>query len=498
MGRVNLNRETLTLEQREQFERMAGSPVTVLQIGEGNFLRGFADWMLHVCREQGLLQGSVAVTQPRPSGRRKIEQLNEQDRLYTLVVRGIENGKKVERRDIVTVFSQAFSPYEEWERMGELVESSELRFVLSNTTEAGLVYKPEPLTEGPVQSFPGKIAYLLYRRYVAFGGAADKGLIFLPCELLERNGDALRDAVLRYAADWGLPDTYLEWVRHCNRFLNTLVDRIVTGFPDEDQAETWFSTWGYDDALTTTAEPYYLWVIEGEAGLDDELPLRKAGLNVVWTNDLASFQQRKVRMLNAAHTWMAPLGLLHGIGHVREFMEHPTFGSTVRAAILEDITLTLPYPRTELMDYGNSVFERFANPYIEHRLADIAMNSLSKFRTRLLPALRHYASSGRPVPERLAAGLAGLLRYYRVRRTGDSFEGRDLLGQTYKVKDDSELLSVLASLWEQAELNREETAVTVTRLLALDSVWGENLAAWHGLVEAVCAIRELWEGGKKR
>lgn len=467
------------------------SPVTVLQIGEGNFLRGFADWMLQICRDKGLFGGSVAVTQPRPSGKAKIEKLAAQDGLYTLVIRGLENGGPVERKEIVSVFSQAFDPYAEWDRLVRLAESPDLRFVISNTTEAGLVYVPEPLTDGPVLSFPGKVAYLLHRRFEAFGGDAGKGLLFLPCELLERNGDALRDAVLRYASDWGFSESFRQWVSEHNRFLNSLVDRIVTGYPDEEQAQAWFAEWGYEDAMLSTAEPYHLWAIEGEPALDELLPLRRAGLNVHWTDDLKPYQQRKVRILNGAHTWMAPLGLLHGVEHVRGLLGHPVLGETVRETVRRDIIPTLPYPEEEMAAYADTVFERFANPYIRHRLADIAMNSVSKFKARLLPSLAWHAERGTAIPDRLALGLAGLLRYYRVERDGEDYAGTDLAGRRYTVWDDPSVLAALAVAWENG-------AETARRLLALESVWGCDMSGWDGLADAIARHWNEWEGGTTR
>lgn len=359
--------------------------MTVLQVGEGNFLRGFIDWMLQESRKRGLFGGSVAVTQPRPSGKAKIEALAGQDGLYTLVIRGLENGERVELKEIVSVISDAFDPYGDWAKWTQYAVSPELRFVVSNTTEAGLAYRPEPLEEGrPIQSFPGKIAYLLHKRFEALGGSAESGLIFLPCELLERNGDELKACVLSYSDDWGYSEAFKAWVTGHNRFLNSLVDRIVTGYP-ADQAEEWFGEWGYEDAMLNTAEPYHFWAIEGEAELDRLLPLSRAGLNVHWVDDLKPYQLRKVRILNGAHTLMTPLALVHGLEQVREVMEHGTFGPFIRAAVEEEIIPALPLPEEELREYADAVYERFLNPFIRHRLQDIAMNSVSKFNVRLLP-----------------------------------------------------------------------------------------------------------------
>ncbi|MCD9025524.1 tagaturonate reductase [Cohnella silvisoli] len=483
-----LNRSVLDETETRRLDEVSASPVTVLQIGEGNFIRGFFDWMVHRCRSQGLFDASIAVTQPRPTGKPKIDALAGQDGLYTMVIRGIENGQSVESREIVTVFSQMIDPYTEWKRLVELSISPDLRFIVSNTTEAGLVYRPETLAEGvPIISFPGKIAYLLYQRYLKFDGAANRGLILLPCELIERNGDALQDAVLQYATDWSFPAAFREWVYSHNRFLNSLVDRIVTGYPDKAQAETWFAEWGYEDELLCTAEPYHLWVIEAEPELDEMLPFKRAGLNVQWVDDLKPYQQRKVRILNGAHTLMTPLGLLYGLDHVRELMEHQTLGAFVRATVIDDIIPTLPYPENEMRTYAHSVFERYLNPYIHHRLTDIAMNSISKFKVRLLPSLAFYIERGEPIPTRLILGFAGLLRYYKVKLNGEVYEGFSLKGQSYTVRDDAKVLETLASIWEEADHAKEPLKETVERLLAQHSLWGRDLSSCLSLAESITA-----------
>jgi tagaturonate reductase len=502
-------------------DAQTNGPMKVLQIGEGNFLRAFVDWMLHVSRSKGLFDGTVAVVQPRPTGRVKIRQLAAQDGLFTVVTRGLEKGKPVERREIVTVIAEAFDPYAEWERFIALAREPELRFIVSNTTEAGLRYEPEPPGDGPIASFPGKAARLLHERWRTFQGDPRRGLILLPCELTERNGDALRDAVLRHAADWGWPEAFREWVRQHNRFLNTLVDRIVTGYPDAEQAESWFAEWGYRDAMLTTAEPYHLWAIEGEPELDDELRLRKAGLNVHYTGDLAAFRERKVRILNGAHTWMAPIGLLHGVQTVREALEHPALGPAVREAVYGEIVPATADAGGELEAYADSVFERFANPYIRHRLSDIAMNSLSKFRVRLLPSLAWYAERGERIPPRLTEGLAGLLRYYKAQPDGSGgYVSQTLDGTPVAVRDDAGLLAMAAGHWREAERGGPESGgdpecggnfgfhsdggnssreggilIAVRRLLADDRIWGCDMSRWPDLAEAVAATIAKWERG---
>jgi tagaturonate reductase len=486
-----LSNSTLHALDAVGVERSApGEPraVTVLQIGEGNFMRGFFDWMIQQCHTQGLYDGGIAVIQPRPSGKPKIDKLADQDGLYTLVIRGLEDGERIERKEIISAVANAFDPYSAWDTFLSFAASSELQIVVSNTTEAGLVYRPEPLVEGaPIESFPGKMALLLYKRYLAFEGSPERGLLFLPCELLERNGDTLKECVLRYAEDWGFSAEFHAWVRDHNRFLNSLVDRIVTGHPGEEQAEAWFAEWGYRDELVCMAEPYHLWAIEAEPELERILPLRQAGLNVHWVEDLKPYQQRKVRILNGAHTLMTPLGLLHGIEQVRELMEHPELGTFVREAVRQEIIPTLPYPAEELAAYADTVFERYLNPFIRHRLADIAMNSISKFKVRLLPSLAAYAERGAAPPDRLARGFAGLLRYYRVKREGrdGNYRGTALNGTTYTVRDDASALDVFADSWAVAESRRLPPIETAKLLLAQPTLWGRDLSAWNGLAEAV-------------
>ncbi|RIE03021.1 tagaturonate reductase [Cohnella faecalis] len=401
---------------------------------------------------------------------------------------GLENGETVERKEVVNVFRELVDPYSEWKRFVALAENPDLRVIVSNTTEAGLKFRSEALAEGkPLESFPGKIAYLLYRRYAAFQGSTEKGLLLLPCELLERNGDELLACVLRHAEEWRLPGEFSEWVRTSNRFLNSLVDRIVTGYPGDEQAQSWSGEWGYEDSEMNTAEPYHLWAIEAEPELDNVLPLRQAGLNVHWTRDLRPYQQRKVRILNGAHTLMTPLGILSGLTHVRELMEHSELGSFVVRTVENEIVPSLPYPREEMDDYAAAVFERFRNPFIRHRLSDIAMNSISKFKTRLLPTLAHYGKQHKPIPDGLARAFAALLRYYNVRATGNGFIGKTFAGAEYAVRDDESLIGLFEEIWTDAERLKQPPIRIAERFLRLEAAWGIDLAKVDGLAAGIAA-----------
>ncbi len=279
---------------------LADLPETMVQFGEGAFLRGFVDWMVDIANEKGLLGGSIVVVQPIRQG--TVRLLNEQEGLYTLLLRGVQGGQIVESRRIITAVRRAIQPYEQWEELAECFRNPGLRIVVSNTTEAGIVYVDEPYRPGVCpESFPAKAAALLVERFRAIQGDPAKGLIFLPCELIDRNGDALRRCILRHAEAWKLGPEFRRWIDEHNHFLNTLVDRIVSGYPRDDAARL-AGELDYEDELLDAGEPFHLWVIEGPARLARELPLDKAGLNVIWTDDLTPYRTRKVRILNGAHT----------------------------------------------------------------------------------------------------------------------------------------------------------------------------------------------------
>jgi len=495
-----LGRQVLKDSERERFDGDRSFPIRALQIGEGNFLRGFADWMLQASNKRGLFNGGVAVTQPRPSGKKHLDLLKAQEGAYTLLVRGLSEGRRVEERETISVLTRMIDPFEEWNAFLALAEGEELEFVISNTTEAGLAYAPSEWREDePVLSFPGRLTAFLFRRFTRFAGDPARGLVHLPCELVADNGDKLRDIVLRHAADWGLPEGFKTWVRDANRFLNTLVDRIVTGFP-ADEADGLFARWGYEDPLLTTAEPYYLWAIQGEPELDGRLPLAQAGLNVKWVEDLAPYRLRKVRILNGTHTLMATLGVLNGIREVREALEHPVWGPKFIQGLFDEIVPGLPLDRAEMTQYANETLERFRNPYIKHKLADIAMNGLSKWRVRLLPSMKaHYERTGKP-PAVLTASLAALLRLYRpadLERSADSDQSpwtRLPGGETFPLRDDAALIAKLREAWTPvAGGDRTGLPACAASLLSMHELWEEDLTRYPGLTEEVVEHMERWE-----
>jgi tagaturonate reductase len=484
---MHLNRETVnSIPQSAGITVgcLAEFPERVLQFGEGNFLRSFVDWMIDAMNRRDLFGGRVVVVQPIERG--LVDVLNEQDGLYTLILRGLQGGKVIEQREVLGAISRGIDPYRDWDAFLSAAAESDLRFAVSNTTEAGIAYLDEPRPAGRCPaSFPAKVAALLAERFARFDGDPAKGLIFLPCELIDRNGDQLRSCVLRHAAAWGLSQECVRWVTECNRFLNTLVDRIVPGYPHEE-IRTLTEKLGYEDRLLTTGEIFHIWVIEGDTEVAKELPLTQAGLNVIWTPDLQPFRTRKVRILNGAHTMMALAAYLAGLDTVRECVEDPVLGPYVRRGVFDEILPLLTLPAQETRAFAEDVMERLANPFIKHNLISIALNSVSKYRVRVLPSLLDYRAAHHRLPPALTFSLAALLAFYR----GTTIVDGALMGQRergpYPVKDDVPVLEVFADQWRRYERHRD-TLGLCRALLARTDFWGEDLSALPDLLEGVTA-----------
>jgi tagaturonate reductase len=460
----------------------ASRPERLVQFGEGNFLRAFAGWMVDLLNEQGLFNGSIVVLQPIPHGR--VEDLQAQDGLYTVVLRGVQDGARVESRRLVTAVSRALNPYTAWEEAARCFRHPGLRFVISNTTEAGIVFRAEAHRPGQCpESFPAKVTALLFERFKATRGGPAGGLVFLPCELIDRNGDTLCRCVLQHAEAWGLGPEFAAWVSADNHFLNTLVDRIVPGHPREE-AETLARELGYEDKLLVAGEVFHLWVIEGPPGVAEELPFHRAGLNVVWTDDLAPYRTRKVRVLNGAHTASVLAAFHAGLDTVRGMVEDPLLGRFVRRVVFDEILPNVPLPEPDKADYARSVLERFANPFVRHELLAIALNSVSKWRVRVLPSLLdHLQATGR-LPPLLGFSLAALLRFYQGRRA-ESGEFVGARGDTaYAIRDEPTVLDFMAAAWLDFERHRDPGRL-VARVLGAESLWGQDLNRVAGLTQSI-------------
>lgn len=386
---------------------------TIIQFGEGGFLRSFADMFVHQMREQGLYDGSVVVVQPIENG--LVSVLNEQNGVYHQFLRGIENGEVVESCTRVTSISRGVNPYTEYEEYLLLADNPDMRIIISNTTEAGIEYLgTESLHDRPPKSFPAKLTALLYRRFEA----RLSGFIILACELIDSNADLLKQYVVQYAKLWELPPEFLRWLEEENHFCNTLVDRICTGYP-ADEKEALTERLGCVDSLMNTAEIFHLWVIEGD--FEKEFPLQRAGVNVIWTDDVAPYKKRKVRILNGAHTAMVLGARLYGLDTVRECVGDELVGGFLRRAMFEEIIPVLG-GREEDIAFAKAVWERFANPFVNHRLLSIALNSVSKFRTRVLPTILEYYEKQKKLPACLTLSLAALICFYHTEEANDVSE----------------------------------------------------------------------------
>lgn len=446
-------------------------PEKVIQFGSGNFMRGFLNWQLQQMNNQHLFNGSAVLVKPtrHPS---KVS-LEEQDYLYTVILEGFFQGEIVHTSEIITTANRLINPYDEWETYLQLAEDEELAFIISNTTEAGIQFdEKDCLIDQPSTSFPGKLTALLYKRFQL----KKRGFTIIPCELIDRNGEKLKEVVLQYASLWNLEQDFINWIHAENTFCCSLVDRIVPGYP-RDQAELLNQEHGYIDNLMVKAEPYLLWVIEGPQELKETFPLKKAGLNVIVTNDMTPYRERKVHLLNGPHTAMVPLGLLAGLETVEDVMNDKDFAFFVNHLMSQEIIPLLPLPIEELNTYATSIMERFKNPFIRHELTSIALNSVSKYKARLLPLLIKYQEKNQELPPLMTASLAALFLTYR--------------GSQYKPNDSQEVLEVFSKAWK----NPETVAFTI---LGNKNLWEKDLSTVPDLVDEVTTyIHKLRKDGAR-
>lgn len=459
--------------------RFADLPEKVLQFGEGNFLRAFADWMIELSNRRGELNGSVVLCQPLARGAGGV--LNAQNCRYTVVMRGLEGGEGVERVEQISSVSRCINPYEDYDALMEIARSEELRCVISNTTEAGIAYRAgDAPDDRPPQSYPAKLCAFLYERFSFFHGAGDRGLLILPVELIDDNGRCLRRIVLQYAREWALGERFERWLEESCCFASTLVDRIVTGYPAEQIEQLW-GRLGYEDRALVTCELFNLWVIEADAKWKDVFPVGGGEANVVWTDDAAPYKKRKVRILNGAHTATAPAAWLAGHEFVRDFMEDARFEGYMNRMLEREVVPTLTdLPKEELLGFVRSVNDRFRNPFIRHRLLDISLNSCAKYRARCLPSLLAFQEQFKSPPPRLTFALAAFMRFYRGTWRDGAFCGAREDGQAYEIRDDREVLDFMAEAWKSGD------AASVCRAtLGNAALWGgRDLALVPGLVDA--------------
>lgn len=381
----------------------------VIQFGEGGFLRGFVDWIIQVTNENTDFNAGVVVVQPIEMG--MCDKLEEQNCVYTHIMRGMKNGVPTVEKKLVDSISRTVQPYRDFDAYLSLAENPDFRFVVSNTTESGIAYnEADSPDNAPNVTFPAKVTMLLKKRF----DLGLKGFIFLPCELIDKNGTTLREYILKYADKWGYGGDFISWVENDNIFYNTLVDRIVTGYPKGEDIDL-----GYEDNMLNTSELFHLWVIEGPKEITKEFPFDKTDLNIIVTDNLERYRTRKVRILNGAHTSMIPYAMLEGIETVGDCMNDENMSSFVKKCVYDEIIPTLDLPESELLDYADNVFERFQNPFIRHLCASISLNSVSKFKVRVLPSLQEYINRKGEMPKNLIFSFAKLIEFYKFGTPND-------------------------------------------------------------------------------
>ncbi|MBP5224863.1 MAG: tagaturonate reductase [Lachnospiraceae bacterium] len=391
---------------------------TVIQFGEGGFLRAFADYFFQKMSDQGLYDGKIVVVQPRPHG--MCERLMAQGCKYNLYLRGISDGKIVNERTEIDVISRCVNPFEDFAAFLRLADQPEMRVIISNTTEAGIEFLgTESFGDRPAQSFPAKLTQLLFRRFQ--NGLP--GFILLPCELIDNNGEALRDCVLKYVDYWKLGEDFKNWILNENDFCSTLVDRIAPGYPREE-ADRMREEIGWNDLMIDTAEPFHLWAISGDH--EDELPFVKAGFSVVWTDNIAFYKKRKVRILNGSHTAMVPGAYLYGKRTVLECMQDMNILHYL-GHILHNEILPVIGNTEDNKNFAIAVIDRFANPFIKHMLTSIQLNAVSKFDVRVLPTILEYKEKFGKYPEGLCMSFAAMIAYYHTDEAQDAPEVLDYM-----------------------------------------------------------------------
>lgn len=465
---------------RNSVPNLKKRPIKILQFGTGNFLRGFVDWVIDILNEKTDFNGDIQIVQPH--GKTPAEHLNNQEGLFHVLIRGIQHGKVIEEDRMVTSVRGALNPYLEYDLYLELGENPDLRFVISNTTEAGIIFDPNDKEREVVPgSFPAKLTALLYHRFNHFNGSKTKGLIIIPCELIEENGVKLKTTILQYAGLWNLPQGFSQWLEdHCI-FCNTLVDRIVPGFP-ENNTDSIQEKLGYRDELMVMAEPFHLWVLEGSATVENEFPASKVGLEVKFVKNLQPFRERKVRILNGAHTALVPVAYLSGHRTVRAAVENEETGSFLHETIKQEIIPTLDLPQKELEQFANDVMDRFKNPFIEHQLSAIALNSISKFQVRVLPSLLEYVARKKKLPKNLVHSLACLIVFYK-----GSYRG-----EKTPIKDTEEVMAFFRDMWKKNNISD-----MVQDILSNKSLWKKDLNEVPQLSAFLIQdITELLEGEK--
>jgi tagaturonate reductase len=469
------------------------APIKVMQFGEGNFLRAFVDYWFDLANEKTGWNGKVYMVQPIDSFPQMADWIHEQEGLYTLYLRGSEKGQKVDAKRVISSVADCVCPYAagKWDEVLALARSADLEIIASNTTEAGIAYNKGDSTfdQVPPVSFPAKLTRVLYERWKAFDGAADKGLVILSCELIDNNGKELQKCCNAYAADWNLDKAFLSWMNSACTFCSTLVDRIVPGrIRDPKELAAMEEANGYHDSALDVGEVFGVWVIEGPAWLENKLPFKKAGLNVLVVPDVTPYKKRKVRILNGAHTGFVLGAYLAGYDIVRDCMHNDTIRAYMNKMLHEEVIPTLPLDKNDLEAFAAAVQDRFNNPFINHELMSISLNSTSKWKARNMPSFLEYVKEKGELPKCLTMSMAAYIAFYSndiQERTADGLICRRPKGNTYKIQDDAWALDFYYA-------HRNDTAAALVHaVLSNTQMWDQDLTAVPGFEAAVLADLEL-------
>lgn len=451
-------------------------PEKILQIGEGNFLRCFIGWQVDILNEKNNLNAGIVVA--RPIDTEMPPSLNAQAGLYTTMLRGYdEQGDLRNEKRVISAVIREISIYKEYDEFIAIAHNPDLRFIFSNTTEAGIIFNDQDdFGDTPPVSYPAKLTRFLFERFNHFNGSSESGFIILPCELIDYNGEELKRIILQYIKLWNLSGDFCEWIETANTFCSTLVDRIVTGYP-HDEAEELQKELGYKDQFMVTGEYFHLFVIQGPQFVADELKIAGSGLNIEIVDDLKPYKERKVGILNGSHTALVPVAYLSGIELVKDAVSEPLLEKYLAKLLDEEIIPSLGMPVDYLEEFAKSVIGRFKNPFINHKLLDISLNSMTKFKTRLLPQFLAYYKNNSSIPPLMSLSLAALICFYK----GESN------GKKHVLKDDQYLLDLYADLWDSSELTQDRAKEIAGRVLELEDHWGISLLSLDGLLEKVAA-----------
>ena len=462
------------------------APVKVLQFGEGNFLRAFVDYWFDMSNEKVNWNGKVALVQPIAQGLTQL--INEQEGLYTLYLRGSENGEKINRKRVISVVDACYNPYDEadWAKIIEIAKSDDLEYVASNTTEAGIVYDPEStFDQVPPNSFPAKLTVLLYERFKA----GKKGVVILSCELIDNNGKELQKVCNQHIDDWNLGEDFKEWMNNECLFCSTLVDRIVPGrIRDPKEVEELTKEHGYDDPLLDVGEVFGVWYIEGPEWLEEKLPFKASGLNVHVVPEVAPYKKRKVRILNGAHTGFVLGAYLAGQDIVRDCMHNDTIRGFMNKMLYDEVIPCLPLDKADCENFAAAVTDRFNNPFVDHLLMSISLNSTSKWKARNMPSFLEYIEKFGKLPEALTMSHAAYIAFYSSniqRREEDGLICVRPKGNEYKIQDDG---WVLDFYYDHKDADDK---TLVHDVLSNEKMWDQDLTQIEGLEEKVLKDLEL-------